>query len=217
MAATLQQVQARIAQVQATLPPGTNVTAERLNPSVFPVMGYSLYSKTVSPQELRRLALYTLRPRLLRVPGVREIAVLGGDTPDFLVAAQPDGAAGARRHRPGRGERAGEEQRDQRRSATMTSRFCATRSSLPACSERRRTSRTSPSPSRTASRSRSARWGRSGRASSRTRSRPAATADAAVLLNIIKQPTGNTVQVADGIKTDSGRMPSRPAARRHRL
>jgi CzcA family heavy metal efflux pump len=89
MPATLQQVQARIAQVQAALPAGTNVTAERLNPSVFPVMGYSLYSKSVSPQELRRLALYTLRPRLLRVPGVREIAVQGGDTPDFLVQLNP--------------------------------------------------------------------------------------------------------------------------------
>ena len=85
MQATLQLVQARIAQVQATLPAGTNVTSERLNPSVFPVMGYSLYSDTVSPQEMRRIALYTLRPRLLRVPGVREIAVQGGDTPDFLV------------------------------------------------------------------------------------------------------------------------------------
>ncbi|MGI4790482.1 MAG: efflux RND transporter permease subunit, partial [Janthinobacterium lividum] len=89
MPSTLQQVQARIAQVQATLPAGTNVTSERLNPSVFPVMGYSLYSNTVSPQELRRLALYTLRPRLLRVPGVREIAVQGGDTPDFLVQLSP--------------------------------------------------------------------------------------------------------------------------------
>ena len=89
MASTLQQVQARITQVQATLPTGTTVTAERLNPSVFPVMGYSLYSKTISPQELRRLALYTLRPRLLRVPGVREIAVLGGDTPNFLVQLDP--------------------------------------------------------------------------------------------------------------------------------
>ncbi len=89
MAGTLQQVQARVAQLQATLPPGTNVTAERLNPSVFPVMGYSLYSPTVSQQELRRIALYTLRPRLLRVPGVREIAVQGGDTPDFLVELNP--------------------------------------------------------------------------------------------------------------------------------
>ena len=89
MPGTLQQVQARIAQLQASLPAGTVVTAERLNPSVFPVMGYSLYSETVSAQELRRQALYTLRPRLLQVPGVREVAVQGGDTPDFLVQLNP--------------------------------------------------------------------------------------------------------------------------------
>lgn len=89
MQTTLQLVQARIAQVQASLPPGTNVQAERLNPSVFPVMGYSLYSNTISPQELRHLALYTMRPQLMHVPGVREVAVLGGDTPNFLVQLNP--------------------------------------------------------------------------------------------------------------------------------
>ena len=89
MPTTLQQVQAKLAQLQASLPSGTVVTAERLNPSVFPVMGYSLHSKTVSPQDLRRLSLYILRPRLLQVPGVREIAVQGGDTPNFLVQLNP--------------------------------------------------------------------------------------------------------------------------------
>ena len=89
MPAALQLVQARLAQVQSSLPAGTDVKAERLNPSVFPVMGYSLYSNTVSPQELRRAALYTLRPRLLQVPGVREIAVQGGDTPDFQIQLNP--------------------------------------------------------------------------------------------------------------------------------
>ena len=57
MQATLQALQAKITQIQSTLPPGTNVQAERLNPSVFPIMGYSLYSNTLSPQQLRHLAL----------------------------------------------------------------------------------------------------------------------------------------------------------------
>ena len=89
MQATLQKVQANIGQIQASLPPGTNVQSERLNPSVFPVMGFSLYSATLSPQELRHIALYTLRPRLLRVTGVQQISVLGGDTPDYLVQVDP--------------------------------------------------------------------------------------------------------------------------------
>jgi CzcA family heavy metal efflux pump len=89
MATTLQLVNAKIAQLQPTLPAGTLVQAERLNPSVFPIMGYSLYSNTTSPEDLRRLALYTLRPALQHIPGVQQITVMGGDTPEFLVQASP--------------------------------------------------------------------------------------------------------------------------------
>jgi CzcA family heavy metal efflux pump len=89
MQSTLQLVNAKIAELQQSLPPGTQITAERLNPSVFPIMGYSLYSNTESPEALRKLALYTLRPRLLHIPGVQQITVMGGDSPEFLVQASP--------------------------------------------------------------------------------------------------------------------------------
>lgn len=89
MQAALQKVQANVTQVQSGFPTGTHVDSELLNPSVFPIMGYSLTSKTLSQQDLRHLALYTLRPRLLRVPGVRQISVLGGDTPNFRVEINP--------------------------------------------------------------------------------------------------------------------------------
>ena len=89
MQATLQALQAKITQIQSTLPPGTNVQAERLNPSVFPIMGYSLYSNTLSPQQLRHLALYTLRPRLQRVDGVQQVNVMGGDSADYVVSVNP--------------------------------------------------------------------------------------------------------------------------------
>ena len=89
MQAALQKVQANVTQAQSGFPTGTNVDAELLNPSVFPIMGYSLTSAMLTPQQLRHLALYTLRPRLLRVPGVRQITVLGGDAPDFRVQLNP--------------------------------------------------------------------------------------------------------------------------------
>ncbi len=89
MPSTLQLVDAKIAELLPSLPPGATVQAERLNPSVFPIMGYSLYSPSVSPEELRRLALYTLRPKLLQVPGIAQIMVMGGDTPEYLVQATP--------------------------------------------------------------------------------------------------------------------------------
>ena len=89
MLVTLQKVEAKLSGIQNDLPTGTQIAAERLNPAVFPVMGYSLYSKTVSAKELHRIALYTVRPRLLRVTDVQQISVLGGDTPNFTVTLNP--------------------------------------------------------------------------------------------------------------------------------
>ena len=89
MLVTLQKVESKLSAIQNDLPAGTIVSAERLNPAVFPVMGYSLYSKTVSAKELNRIALYTVRPRLLRVTDVQQISVLGGDTPNYTVTLNP--------------------------------------------------------------------------------------------------------------------------------
>ena len=89
MLVTLQKVESKLSAIQNDLPAGTQVAAEQLNPAVFPVMGYSLYSKTVSAKELHRIALYTIRPRLLRVADVQQISVLGGDTPNFTVTLNP--------------------------------------------------------------------------------------------------------------------------------
>ena len=89
MPAALQKVEAKLNQVQSSLPAGVNVSAEQLNPSVFPIMGYSLYSSTLTGQQLRNAAVYTLRPRLLRIDGVQQINILGGDTPDYIVDVDP--------------------------------------------------------------------------------------------------------------------------------
>ena len=89
MLVTLQKVESKLGAIQNDLPTGTIVAAERLNPAVFPVMGYSLYSNSVSQKELNRIALYTIRPRLLRVTDVQQITVLGGDTPNYTVTLNP--------------------------------------------------------------------------------------------------------------------------------
>ncbi|MHB8636181.1 MAG: efflux RND transporter permease subunit [Fimbriimonadaceae bacterium] len=90
MAATLPLVQARIDSVRASLPAGTTVTAERLNPTVFPIIDYSLTSDKRSLAELKDLALYTLRPRIARVPGVFKVLVNGGERREFHVQISPD-------------------------------------------------------------------------------------------------------------------------------
>jgi CzcA family heavy metal efflux pump len=86
----LQQVQARVAQIRSSLPAGVNVTSEALNPTVFPILDLSLSSPNRSLADLRTLALFTLRPRLARVPGVARVLVNGGDTRELIVTLRPD-------------------------------------------------------------------------------------------------------------------------------
>ncbi|HEY3268377.1 MAG TPA: efflux RND transporter permease subunit [Armatimonadota bacterium] len=84
-----QMTQARIGEVRGSLPPDVEVTAERMNPTVFPIYGLSLRSKTLSQADLWTLATYTLQPRLARVPGVARVVVQGGRTPEIAVEVNP--------------------------------------------------------------------------------------------------------------------------------
>ncbi len=62
------QVESAINQMLATqLPAGTSFEVRRMDPTVFPVLGYSLTSDTHSLVELRDLALYQIRPVLSTV------------------------------------------------------------------------------------------------------------------------------------------------------
>jgi multidrug efflux pump subunit AcrB len=90
MQLALQRVQGQIGEQRGSLPAGATITAAVLNPSIFPIMGYSLTSDKLDLVALRNLALYTIRPRLARLPGIAQIRVTGGDMPEFLVAVQPD-------------------------------------------------------------------------------------------------------------------------------
>ncbi len=54
--ATLQ-VNAALSQIQSTLPTGTRITTRRMDPTVFPIIAYSLTSGSVSPAALRRCAI----------------------------------------------------------------------------------------------------------------------------------------------------------------
>lgn len=90
MAVALPLVRARIEEVRSVLPPGMTVTAERLNPTVFPILDFSLTSDKRSLADLREIALYTLRPRIARVPGVARVLVNGGEMREFQVVVTPD-------------------------------------------------------------------------------------------------------------------------------
>jgi CzcA family heavy metal efflux pump len=86
---TLTRVNAALASVQATLPSTAKVTANRLTFAAFPIMGYSLTSDSVPQTKLWELATYDLKPRLNRMPGVSTIVVQGGQEPEFEVKPDP--------------------------------------------------------------------------------------------------------------------------------
>ena len=86
---TLQYVNAALARVQTTLPPTAKIAANRLTFAAFPIIGYSLTSDTLPQTALWEMANYTIKPRLNRVNGVSMIVVQGGSTPEFQIEPDP--------------------------------------------------------------------------------------------------------------------------------
>ena len=80
-----QRIEARIAEITNSLPQGVNISVEKMNPSILPVMGYSLESHVMSPIELKELATYTIKPYLSQVAGVSEIRIIGGKSKEYWV------------------------------------------------------------------------------------------------------------------------------------
>jgi len=89
MATALLQVQSAVNGVMPRLPPGTTFSARRMDPTVFPVIAYSLTSKSKSQVALRDLAEYRLVPLLSRVQGVAKIGVQGGKRSEYRVSVDP--------------------------------------------------------------------------------------------------------------------------------
>ncbi len=89
MVQALLQAQSEINRILPSLPTGTTFQAERMDPTVFPVVAYSLVSDTRSLVELRDLALYQLRPQLSTIEGVGKIGVQGGTTQEYRVTVDP--------------------------------------------------------------------------------------------------------------------------------
>jgi len=90
MVAAMLQVESSINQILPTLPPGTRFHVRRMDPTVFPVLAYSLTSDSRSLVELHDLAQYQIRPLLSTVGGVARVAVLGGAQEEFRVTVNPD-------------------------------------------------------------------------------------------------------------------------------
>ena len=55
-----QMMESRIAQIKSQLPPDVQIVIEKMNPSILPVIGYTIESDKKTPIELNLLATYTI-------------------------------------------------------------------------------------------------------------------------------------------------------------
>ena len=82
-------VQGRISQITPGLPPECRFYINRLTFSVFPMVGFSITSPSRKTSELWELAYYEISPRLYRLPGVAETRIVGGRAPEYHVIVDP--------------------------------------------------------------------------------------------------------------------------------
>ncbi len=83
------QVESAIAKLLPDLPAGFRFDVRRMDPTVFPVIGLSLTSPSLTLVELRDLALYDLGPRLSTIDGVARVGVIGGRIEELRVNIDP--------------------------------------------------------------------------------------------------------------------------------
>jgi len=87
---TQQMMESKINQIRNTLPPNTAITIEKMNPSLLPVMGFTVESNEKSPIELKLLANTVIKPFLSQVEGVSVVRVVGGKTKEYWVELNPE-------------------------------------------------------------------------------------------------------------------------------
>jgi CzcA family heavy metal efflux pump len=85
-----QMITERLTGVAGELPAGVATpTMEPLTSSTMDLLKFGLTSKTLSPMELRTFADWTVRPRLLSVPGIAAVKTFGGEVRQMQVQVKP--------------------------------------------------------------------------------------------------------------------------------
>ncbi len=83
------QIESYIQQQKNNILPGTNFSVEKMNPSILPVMGYSVEGN-LSQVDLKKIAKYQIKPYLIATPGVADIGVIGGRDKEYRIELKPD-------------------------------------------------------------------------------------------------------------------------------
>jgi CzcA family heavy metal efflux pump len=86
-----QRIESRIAEIRNDLPPGVSITVEKMNPSILPVIGYTIETNSTSrtPIDMKQIALYTVKPFLSQVQGVAEVRIIGGKMKEYWLTLDP--------------------------------------------------------------------------------------------------------------------------------
>ena len=89
---TLQLTDTALSKIRQTLPASAIISTNRLSFATFPILGYALTSDRdaagndlVSPTQLWEAATYDLKPPLNRVAGVSTVTVQGGKVPEYQI------------------------------------------------------------------------------------------------------------------------------------
>lgn len=80
-----QQVSERLALAREQLPPNVSPQLGPVSSIMGQVFMFAVTNTGISPMELRELADFTIRPRLLTVPGVAQVIPMGGEVRQFQV------------------------------------------------------------------------------------------------------------------------------------
>ncbi len=84
------QIESFINQSQGNILQNTVFSVEKMNPSILPVMGYSLEGEGLSQVDLKKIAKYQIKPYLAATPGVSDIVVIGGKDKEYQIVLKPD-------------------------------------------------------------------------------------------------------------------------------
>jgi len=86
-----QRIESRIAEIRNELPAGVQITVEKMNPSILPVIGYTLETNSNSRTaiDMKQIALYTVKPFLSQVQGVAEVRIIGGKQKEYWLTLNP--------------------------------------------------------------------------------------------------------------------------------
>ncbi|PWA03955.1 efflux RND transporter permease subunit [Flavobacterium psychrotolerans] len=79
-------IESKIDQIRNNLPPDIQISVEKMNPSILPVIGYAIESKGKSAIELKKIANFTIKPFLSQIDGVSEIRIIGGKEKEYWLS-----------------------------------------------------------------------------------------------------------------------------------